>query len=56
MTQMEYKLDSEKVVAVDITYPSAPTPLSLTEDPEIRRTRTRLMIILGILLVSFSIV
>ena len=49
---MEYKQENEKLTMIPIDGTSVPTRISLTEDPEIRRTRTILIIILSIFLVS----
>ena len=49
---MEYKQENEKLTMIPIGGTSVPTRISLTEDPEIRRTRTILIIILSIFLVS----
>jgi hypothetical protein len=50
---MQYKPENEKMVMMDGPYIAAPRPLFLTEDHQIRRTRKVLIIILGVLLVSF---
>ena len=49
---MQYKQENEKVVMMPINGAYVPTRISLAEDPEIRRTRKILIIILSIFLVS----
>ncbi|CAF4334185.1 unnamed protein product, partial [Rotaria magnacalcarata] len=48
---MQYAQDNEKFVAMGSPYMPVSQLLSLTDDPEIRRTRKNLRILLGVLLV-----
>jgi len=50
---MQYKPETEKVAMTGTAYIPVPQPLSLAEDHQVQRTRKILMIILGVLLVSF---
>ncbi len=49
---MQYKPKNERVAMINARDISVPTPLLLVEDPQIRRTRQALMVILGVCLVS----
>ncbi|CAF3771104.1 unnamed protein product [Rotaria sp. Silwood1] len=49
---MQYKQGSEKVDMINTSYIPVSRPLSLTEDPEIQRTRKILLIILS----AFSVI
>jgi hypothetical protein len=53
---MQYKPENEKMVMMDGPYIAAPRPLLLTEDHQVQRTRKVLLIILGVLLVSFILI
>lgn len=53
---MEYKLETEKITTIDNDYISDTTSLSHNNDYEIQRTRKTFIIILSILIVSFSII
>ncbi|CAF3127706.1 unnamed protein product [Rotaria socialis] len=48
---MRYAQDNDKVLLIDSPYMPASQPLSLTDDPEIRRTRKILLILLSGILV-----
>lgn len=50
---MEYKSETENVVAIDSAYMSDTKALPLADDPEIQRIRKTFIIVLSILLVSF---
>jgi hypothetical protein len=53
---MQYKPENEKMVMMNGPYTDAPRPLLLTEDHQVQRTRKVLIIILGVLLVSFILI
>lgn len=53
---MEFKVESEKFAVMNTAYPCALKPLSLAENPEVQGIRKKLMVIIAVLLVNFSIV
>jgi hypothetical protein len=50
---MQYKADTEKMIMVNNPNMPAQRPLSLDEDRNVQHTRKILLIILGVLVVSF---
>lgn len=54
MINMQYDPGSEKVAVTSIGYLPITQQLHVTEDPQIRRTRKRFLIILGVLLVRIK--
>jgi hypothetical protein len=50
---MQYEREAEKVVMTGGAYPSTARLRSLADDPQIQRSRKVLLIICGVLLVSF---
>jgi hypothetical protein len=50
---MQYKPDTERIVMINNPNMPAQRPLSLDEDRNVQHTRKILLIILGVLVVSF---